>query len=310
MIAADLHALCAAGKLAQHAESWKNEAMPPGESIMEPKYDGWRIIAYVGENGHVELFARSGNYPPGDLPKIKAELAERFPPGTILDGEAVAISVKPDGTIMNEWGVAQSVLTTLGGHAAADKITFMVFDLIAHRGIDARPLPYSQRRILLERIFHEQAEFESIALTTTMDATRANYELLVKKGFEGGVVKRVAAAYASDKREGYGWFKIKAEWRVDVVIMGFKKGKSGPTSAIRFGQYKDGVLVERGSCKTLGNKLLKATAADPASYIGRVIEIAHNGVDIAKNGSGRFRSPQLKRFRDDKSAESVVMHDA
>lgn len=315
---ADLKGLAVAGKIAQNCASMKvfdgAVAQLHGDYLMEPKMDGWRILAFVGEGGHVDLYTRTGNAPRGDLPKVKAELAANFPPGSVVDGEAVALTPQDDGTILNEWGVAQSVLTKAGANAAADKISYVVFDLLAHAGIDARALPLADRRVLLERIF-DAGEFDAVCLSTIIEATDEGYDALVAMGFEGAVLKRLDKPYGSDKREGGGWLKMKASVRIDVVIMGFKDGQNGfagMVGAIIFGQHDPdtGALIERGTCSGFDLRTRKAMTDNPEKWIGRVIEIAHMGADIGKNGTGRLRHPQFKRVRKDRLASSVVLHDA
>jgi len=125
---AEWRALAASGDLVALAKPVKTQ--PTGEFLVEPKFDGWRLVAIVGGD-RTHLYARSGQSLTGKLPAVEAELFERFPAGTVLDGEAVALRVQ-DGKILNEWSIAQNVLSTAGAHIAAPRITFMVFDLLAH----------------------------------------------------------------------------------------------------------------------------------------------------------------------------------
>lgn len=305
----DFLALASAGRLAQNAEPGGFPTIRDGWAA-EPKYDGWRIIVVIGD-GHVDFFSRSGKTYNGKLPKVEAELLAHFPVGTVLDGEVVALTVHGDA-IVNEWGVVQSVLTKLGGKAVEDKITFMVFDLIAHRGIDARPLEWLQRRDLLEQIF-ENETFESIALTPVVAPTDEQYASLIERGFEGMVLKRLNAPYASGKREGAGWRKAKPTISVEGVIMGFQEGKSGfagMVGAVIFGQFDNGVLTERGRVSGMDMRTRLSMTNEPQKWVGTVIEVLHEGVSIGQTDSGRFRFPRWGRPRPDRAAESVVLHDA
>jgi ATP-dependent DNA ligase len=310
----DFAALAGEGVLAQNAQPTKNPfaGVDPGKWAAEPKYDGWRLLAVVGED-RVDFFARSGNSYNGKLPKVEAELLAHFPAGTVLDGEAVAITVLDNGCVLNEWGIAQGVLTKVNPAAAADKITFMVFDLIAHRGIDARPLTYAQRRSLLERIFEDEDAFEAVALTVQVEPTEAQYDVMVQQGFEGMILKRLDAPYASNKRDGAGWIKVKATFTIEGVVMGFQDGKSGfagMVGAVIFGQFENGVLTERGKCSGMDMRTRVSMTQEPEKWLGKVIEVAHNGVSIGTTDSGRFRHPRFKRVRADKAPEQVVVHDA
>lgn len=280
--------MASGGTLTQQA---KPTATVPtaGDYVAEFKFDGWRLVAHVRED-KVAFYSRSGKRYDGRLPQVAAELQKRFPAGTWLDGEAVAITFDEDGKVRNDWHVAQSALTKQNPAMAA-KITYVVFDMIAHRDIDARPLPFSKRRELLEKAM-DQVE-APVQLSLTMDATQSNVDRMMTLGFEGAVLKNLSAPYASGKR-GSGWLKIKAQGSEDVVIMGFEKGKDVGT--IVFGQFKDGKLLERGRCKR------KVIVPADESEVGKVIEVQYSQI----MPSGALRHPRLLRRREDKPAEACV----
>jgi bifunctional non-homologous end joining protein LigD len=355
LAAPDLGQYAALGKLAQNAQATK--AFPgstDGKKVGEPKYDGWRLIAVV-RDGHVDFYSRSGKTY-NVLTVIEAELLATvtaddgtvrrvFPAGTILDGEVVALVVQ-DGKVINEWGTTQTVMTKGGAVAEAmsAKVSYMVFDLIAHAHIDARPLPYDKRRALLERIFEAHGEqFAKVKLTPQVEPTEKSYAALLAQGFEGMVVKRRNAPYASGKREGAGWEKAKPTTTIEGVIMGFTPGKEGFTGmvgAVVFGQHGcaecggegydifaqaqgkgksqpcpkcDGgkvlTLIERGKVSGMDMRTRLAMTKNPDQWVGKVIEIAHEGVSIGQSDTGRFRFPRMKRVRPDKDAAQVTLHD-
>lgn len=267
--------------------------------VIEPKYDGIRLLAHVTEDG-VEMFARSGNSKAGHLVHVESELAENFPAGTWLDGEAVAFELDDEGHIVHKWGGAQSVL---GGNpkplAQQQSITFVVFDLISHGGIDARALPFRQRRQLLESCFADAA-MASCILSVVVPATEQAHEANLAAGFEGSMVKRLDAKYASGKR-GYGMEKLKPQSTDEGVVTGFKPGEgsfAGLVGAIVCGQYRDGKLVDVTRFSGFDYATRLHMSAYPEQYVGRVVEFKHHGV--MKDG---FRHPQFLRFRDDKAPE-------
>jgi bifunctional non-homologous end joining protein LigD len=280
------------GTLAHNAEGI--DAAPNGEWAVEAKYDGWRLLAEVRED-KVCFYSRSGNDYSGKLPAVEADLLAMLPPGSWVDGEAVAIKLLPDGKVVNEWGTAQSVLTKGGANMASNLITFVVFDLLAHRGIDARPLAFSKRRDLLTRIFEKHTPTHC-QLSMTLPTTVKNHDALVRMGFEGSMWKRLDAPYASGKR-GHGQAKWKHAATEDVVIMGFESGKD--VGAVVFGQFKDGKLVQRGTCKRKPDLI---PTPDLMAWAGKVIELKHNGV----MPSGALRHPSMERIRDDKGAEQCL----
>lgn len=289
--------------LAQNLKAAKTvaEAVAGHPSVLEGKLDGWRLLAHVHEDG-VDVFSRTAKCYTGRLAAIEQELADNFPAGTWIDGEAVAIRV--EGTaIYNDWGVAQSALSSGKATHHADKITFMVFDLLAHGGLDIRALPFIERREALETIF-DATNMERVQLNAQFRATEENHAALIAQGFEGSVVKHMDAAYASGQR-GRGQFKLKATDERDVIVTGFKAGDGGFTGmvgAVTFGQMVDGEIVERGRCSGMNMATRENMTKNPAHWLGTVIEIRHMGV----MESGTFRHPQFRRPRPDKMPESCV----
>ena len=57
--------------------------------MWEPKLDGYRVLAFIDENG-VKLRSRRGLELAADFPRLVAELAQQAVDGMILDGEIVA----------------------------------------------------------------------------------------------------------------------------------------------------------------------------------------------------------------------------
>ena len=307
-------------KLAQMPEVAKSvEAAAKGHAAaLEPKFDGWRVIAIIGEDGECRLFnPREGNEMTGKLPAIESALAEALPPGSVLDGEAVAFAVEDD-RLVQKWGKAASVLGsgTAKAALASGAITFVAFDLLAHGGHDARGLSYEKRRSLLKTLF-EAADFGTaqIILVPQLAATEASHGTLIEAGYEGSVVKHLDATYASGKR-GKGWSKVKPVATVDAIITGYTEGENGFAGyigAVTFGQYDDdGILVPRGKCSGMDWDVRKDLTANREANLNRVIEVAHEGTfpPSKEHPLGAFRFPRFKRFRDDKPAAAVVLHDS
>ena len=73
----------------------------------------------------------------------------------------------------------------------------------------------------------------------------------------------------------------------------------GWIGAIRFGEYENGVLVERGSVSGLTKDLRKHITENKESYLGKVMEL--DAMQRTKDKA--LRQPVFKRFRDDKNPE-------
>jgi len=262
--------------------------------VMEPKFDGWRLLIHIGPNG-VNFYTRTGKAHKGKLPHIEAAVAH-LPTHTWIDGEVVAL----DNNGMPEWGTVQSILGS-NGVDTAGKLIYFAFDLLAFNSLDVRRLPLSERRNAMGQALTPTANFR---LTPQFPADHQLHDQLVEQGYEGTIIKDPSKPYASGKR-GQGWFKLKATDEMDVVITGFKPGENsftGMVGAIEFAQYKNGVLTPRGRCSGMDMKFRKQLTADPNKYIGRVISMAYMGI----MPSGSPRHPQFKRLRDDKPNSDCV----
>jgi ATP-dependent DNA ligase len=58
--------------------------------VLEPKWDGFRAIACVDEDGGPRLYTRRGRAHHDRFPRLNAELRE-LPARTVLDGELVCL---------------------------------------------------------------------------------------------------------------------------------------------------------------------------------------------------------------------------
>jgi bifunctional non-homologous end joining protein LigD len=235
------------------------------DAVLEVKLDGWRFLAVRDDDG-VRMFVRSGNQ--YKVPVVEATLADLLPPGSILDGELVS----PHG---GAWRVRSDLA------AGGTDLVYVTFDLLQHRGIDARPTPLRFRRELLERIVPPGAE--SVMVIPQYPATDAQHARLIDAGFEGSMVKWLDEPYHSGHR-GRGWEKVKYHDSEDAVVIGHEPGKE--YGALVFAH--EGETAEWGTCKL-------HEPYDPA-WLGRTVEVRHFGV----LPSGSLRHPQLLRFRPDK----------
>lgn len=278
-------------KLAQNAAPCTaNATIFNDRHVLEPKYDGWRLLVHVHESG-VTAWSRAGKSQAGLLPHLEAWLSN-VPPGTWFDGELVGFDDKG----MPMWGLAQSRMGSSAGDRNGDCV-FVAFDLLTYGGLDIRPLPFAERRAALEQALPVGPH---AWLPPQLTACQAEHDRLLAEGYEGSIVKELSKPYRSGYRGG-GWWKLKANDLMDAVIMGFKPGESsfkGMVGAIEFGQYKNGVLTYRGRCSGMTMKVRQQMTANQGHYIGRVISLAYMGI----MPSGSPRHPQFKKMRPDKPA--------
>lgn len=278
------------------------EAVGSRPAVMEPKYDGIRLLVHVSDTG-VRMYARSGNSKTGRLPDIEAELAAKLPAGTWLDCEAVAF--RADGT--QNWGEAQSVLGSAPSRVMdRSRIRLVVFDLLAHGGLDARRLTLAQRRELLVATLDE-ADFDRVIASKQTAATDEEHAANLEAGYEGSMVKHTDAVYQSGQRSQNS-LKLKATDTVDAVIVGFGEAepgswiaKAGMVGKIIFQHVHEGEWVE-GKCSGMTVDERREITDMQADLIGRVVEVSY----MTRMPGGKLRHPQFQRLRDDKTADEVA----
>ncbi len=271
---------------------------------IEPKWDGWRLLADIHADG-VHLYNRADSSLTANLPELAAMLEQRLPAGTVLDGEAA--------TRDDSWGSAQSVLgsnpenTTSAQRAT---IRYVVFDVVRFGGNDMSGMTYSQRRTFMATMFEELLDDQDhlILLTPSYEATQENYKQMIAAGAEGGVVKLHSSHYAAGQR-GHGWFRVKPAPTLDVVAMEFvagtgERGTARGLGAIKFGQYRDGVLTYRAACGTgFTDEQAREVWDNQEKFLGQPFEIGYFG----SVGDGTApRTPSFHHWRTEKAAEDCT----
>lgn len=200
--------------------------LPVGERwAYEPKYDGFRAIAFVDGDAAM-IQSRSGK----PLGRYFPEL--RFPPGHyVLDGEIViddADGGQDFDALQQRIHPAQSRIAMLAEQIPA---RYVAFDLLALGDGSWLERPFAERRTALE----EQVT-EPVAITPlTRDPSQA--EPWLGSG-EGVVAKDLEAPYRPGERTGM--VKVKRVRTIDAVVMGYRPGKEpGTVGSLILGLYDD-----------------------------------------------------------------------
>jgi ATP-dependent DNA ligase len=202
--------------------------LPAGEQwCYEPKYDGFRAIAFV-DGGEMTLQSRAGK----PLDRYFPELS--FPPGRyVLDGEVV-VDARDGGqdfdALSQRIHPAPSRIERLARESPA---RYIAFDLLAQGDRSLLELPFAERRASLEALLQDGR----VALTPTTRA-RGQAEPWLRGG-EGVVAKDVYAAYRPGQRTGM--VKVKRVRTIDAVVAGYRPGKEPDTvGSLILGLYDSG----------------------------------------------------------------------
>jgi ATP-dependent DNA ligase len=189
----------------------------------EPKYDGFRAIAFV-DGAECMIQSRGGKPLSRYFPEIS------FPEGRfVLDGEIVIDADdggQDFGALQQRIHPAQTRITMLSEQTPA---RYVAFDLLAREDDQLLSLPFADRRAALEALASR-----GIALTP-LTRERSEAEPWLLSG-EGVVAKDVNAPYRPGERVGM--VKVKRVRTIDAVIAGYRPGKeAGTVGSLILGLY-------------------------------------------------------------------------
>ena len=216
-------------------------AAPPGDWIVETKFDGYRLLARI-EKGKARLITRNGHDWTGKMASLAAAIESLVIDSAWLDGEIVVMS----GAGVPDFNALQNAMDT----ASSDAIVYFVFDLPFHGGRDLRKLALRSRRALLREIV-EAKPAERVRLSQSFDAPPAQMlEAARQMGLEGIILKRADAPYVSGRTET--WLKLKCHTRQELVVCGFtdRANAHGEIGSLLLGYHEGGTLKYAGNVGT------------------------------------------------------------
>ena len=189
--------------------------LPLGEQwAYEPKYDGFRAIAFV--DGDECLLQSRGGKP---LSRYFPEIS--LPPGRyVLDGEIIIDSAdghEDFGALQNRIHPAASRIAMLAEETPAH---YVAFDVLALGDDTLLDKPFQERRRVLENDVPGPPDL------TPLSQEPSDAEPWLEGG-EGVVAKDLGAPYRPGERKGM--FKIKRLRTIDAVVVGYRPGKEENT---------------------------------------------------------------------------------
>lgn len=199
-----------------------------GDWSYEIKFDGYRILARIDEDG-AALFTRSGLNWTDRLEGLALALRDlKIAPGW-LDGEIIVLGA--DGT--PDFGALQSAFEA----AHTNEIRYYVFDIPFYAGFDLCAVSLAERRALLAEVFRE---FTSSVVSFSEDFVADGGDILhsaCSLGLEGIIGKRKDSPYISGRTMN--WIKLKCIQRQEFILLGYteSKGQGGGIGALLLGVY-------------------------------------------------------------------------
>ena len=290
----------------------------------EFKWDGIRAIAFCS-GGRVRLQSRSLEDITFRYPELREMGAAIGSHELVLDGEVIAVE-------KNGRPSFELLQGRIGLMAEADirrrmkeiPVGYVIFDLLYLDGHSTVPLPYLERRRLLESLRLKGRYWQTPPSTVADGAATlaASQEL----GLEGVLAKRLDSTYQPGKRSD-AWLKIKNHQGQELVIGGWLPGggaREGRIGALLVGYYDGPKLVYAGKVGTgftekmleRLHSLLKPLRRDsspfdagmppPKGAIFAEPRLVGEFEFTEWTRSGHLRHPAFKGLREDKDPKTVV----
>lgn len=225
-------------------EAKTTERWPKGDLSYEPKWDGFRALAWSAPEPRLD----SRNQKPllRYFPELGPAL-DQLPDATVVDCEIVVVV---DGKtafdhLQMRLHPAASRVTKLSEEIPAQ---LCAFDLLALEGVDLRSLPFIERHAKLKTLMSTlDAPWNATPSTTNEATAKEWFTSFEASGCDGIIAKPNDAPYASGKRAMY---KIKHRRTVDTIVGGYRIHKDGDKiGSLLLGMYNDeGELHFIGHC--------------------------------------------------------------
>lgn len=216
--------------------------LPSGAWAYEPKWDGFRAVAWSGD---IRLDSRNHKPLLRYFPELEDSLRS-LPAGTVVDGEVVVVTGDrlDFDALQNRLHPAESRVRMLAAETPAQLVAF---DVVALAGEDLRSLPFAERRTRLEALVPGLGGAWNLTPSTTDREIAARwFDEFEAAGCDGIVAKALDGVYVEGKRE---MIKVKHRRSVDCVVGGYRVHTDGDKiGSILLGVYDGDQLHFIGHC--------------------------------------------------------------
>ena len=199
--------------------------LPSGPGwAFEMKWDGQRAVVET-DPARTVLWSRNLNNISRSFPDLAAGIPSALAGRqAILDGEIVVLDAarRPSFSRLQR---RMHVMKPNAQLVRAVPAALFVFDLLALDGQDTTPLPYLERRALLDDLDLSSPTVQcppfwaDVSGQTMLDIAREN-------GLEGVVAKRLSSSYRAGRRSP-SWVKTPLRMTASVVVVGWVTGSGG-----------------------------------------------------------------------------------
>lgn len=255
----------------------------PGGILFEPKWDGFRAIAYR-DGDEVVLTSRTGKELTRYFPEVVAGLRNEIPRRCVIDGEIVVTSADQLSFPLLQERIhpAESRVAMLAEQTPA---TFIAFDLLAHDADDLRAAPFAQRRARLEESVRGAGPTVYLTPTTrSAQVAAAWFGRFEGAGLDGIVAKPLQSPYSPGKRT---MLKIKHARTADCVVAGYREHKASTPEQPLLGSLLLGLYDGQGQLQHVG----VAASFPMARRAELASELAPLAVDLDSHPWGDWQAP-------------------
>jgi ATP-dependent DNA ligase len=221
----------------------RTEELPLGDWLYEPKWDGFRCIAFRSGD-EIELRSRHDRPLGRYFPELVRALGEQRTRRCVLDGEIVVRGeAGPDfDSLLARVHPAASRVARLSREMPAELVAF---DVLAAGQRDVRDRPFRERRSLLADLLAEASPRILLTPATEDPELAGRWLALDGAGIDGVMAKPAEMPYRPGARA---MLKVKRERTADCVVAGFRLYADRPLlSSLLLGLYDDaGRLVHIG----------------------------------------------------------------
>jgi ATP-dependent DNA ligase len=199
-------------------------AIPGGEYVFEPKWDGFRAIIFR-DGAEVEVGSRNERPMTRYFPELVDAFLAELPARCVVDGEIIV----PDSTgtqldfeaLQQRIHPAESRVRMLAGQTPA---RFVAFDLLALDDESYMDVPFRERRAALEQVLASAGSPVHLTPTTADHAVATLwFSQFEGAGLDGLIAKTPGSTYQPDKRV---MLKIKHDRTADCVVAGYRPHKT------------------------------------------------------------------------------------
>ncbi len=213
--------------------------LPSGEYFYEPKWDGFRCIAFCSGDS-VDLRSRSDRHLSRYFPELVDALRPLAAAGAVLDGEIVAADEFDFDALMLRLHPARSRVERL---ALENPAAFVAFDLLALGAEDLCERPFAERRARLAELIGDGTP--GLRLTPATEDEDVAHDWLgyfTGGGIDGVIAKARDLPYEPGTRR---MLKVKQERTADCVVAGFRSFVAGPAiGSLLLGLYDEAGRLE------------------------------------------------------------------